>query len=209
MLSRQRMRLGFFVQGEQHLPLAQSLIASAKKAMPDVEVFQLTDGKCPAVTEAIRIPGEMPMGVRRVKHYANLQGDWLFLDTDILIRKDVRDVFDKPFDVAVASRTGTIWENCDYAAVMPYNFGVVFSRNPKFWQAHLAMLQTLPKKLQEWEGEQLVLCALAKRPRSPYKVEVLPSSYNWTPAKKQDDISHAHILHLKGPRKAWLPDLAL
>lgn len=190
------------------MPYARTLIASAKAVMPDVEIFQLTDGACPQVAKVIRIAGDMPMGVRRMKHYANLEGDWLFLDTDILIRKDVRPVFDKPFDVAVASRVGTYMEGSDYAKEMPFNFGVVFSRSALFWRSALSLLQALPKRYQEWEGEQRVMCAMAKDKRLPFKTEILSSAYNYTPSKKDEDLSDKFILHLKGPRKAWISDLA-
>lgn len=190
------------------MPYAQTLIASVAKAMPDVEVFQLTDGNCPQVCKVIRIRGDMPMGVRRLKHYANLEGDWLFLDTDILVKKDVRHVFERKFDVALASRAGTFMEGTEYAKAMPYNFGVVFSRSPEFWRMGLGLLQSLPKKYQEWEGEQRVTCEMASHKRSPFKVEILDSSYNYTPQAKDEDLSEKHILHLKGPRKAWISDLA-
>lgn len=202
------MRIGFFVQGEDHLQYARLLLASAHRAMPGTEVLQLTNGSCPEITRAIRIPGEMPMGVRRLKHYANLEGDWLFLDTDILIKKDVGHVFDKPFDIALASRDGTAWAGTEYAKVMPYNFGVVFSRNREFWKQALAALQCAPKQLQEWEGEQRITCEMATHKRSPFGVEILSSDYNYTPKIREENLEGRFILHLKGPRKAWMSDLA-
>ncbi len=199
------MRIGFFVTGEgPHLEIAKHLISSAHKVMPDVPIFQLTDTETPILrgAEGIRVGGEMPMGVRRLTHYTRLNGDWLFLDTDVLFKRDVRSVFDKPFDVAVVSREGTYMHGTEYAKAMPYNFGVMFSRSPKFWQVVLKGLQTLPPQMREWEGEQMVTCALAQRP--DFKVEVLPSAYNFTPGRREDDVSHVSILHLKGPRKAWI-----
>jgi hypothetical protein len=198
-------KIGFYAQGEgPHLDIAKHLIASVKAVMPDVEVFQLTDEKTPCLegAEALRISGEMPMGVRRLSHYAALQGDWCLVDSDVVFRKDVRDVFWKSFDVALVSRDGTYMAGTDYAAAMPYNFGVVFSRSPRFWRMALSGLKTLPVKLQEWEGEQFVTCELAKR--NDFKVEILPCRYNFTPHKKTDDVSEVSILHFKGPRKAWI-----
>lgn len=199
------MRLGFYAQGQgPHLDIAKHLIASARKVMPNVDLVQLTDDKTPRLegVKAIRIAGEMPMGVRRVSHYATLEGEWVFLDTDVIFRKSVEDVFKKAFDVAVVSREGTYMHGSDYAKAMPYNFGVVFSRSPRYWRTVLSGLRTLPKELQEWGGEQLVTCELARR--KDFNVEVLPSGYNFTPEKREDDVSGAAILHLKGPRKAWI-----
>jgi hypothetical protein len=196
-------KIGFFAQGEgPHLDIAKHLIASAQAVMPDVELFQLTDEKTPPLAEAIRLAGDMPMGIRRLKHYAALTGDWCFVDTDVVFRKDIRDVFEKSFDVALASRDGTYMAGTEYAKAMPYNFGVVFSRSPRFWRVALAGLKTLPAKMQEWEGEQFVTCELAKR--NDFNVRILPCTYNFTPHQKADDMTAVHIAHYKGPRKAWI-----
>lgn len=198
------MKIGFFATGEgPHLDIAKHLVASAQKHMPEVPVVFLTDEttQFPGV-EVIRLPGKMPMGVRRLTHYSKLEGEWLFTDTDLLFRKDVRPVFDKPFDVALATREGTVWHGSDYAKTYPYNTGVIFSRNRQFWRMALRGLFALPETMQEWGGEQYVTGALAQR--KDFKVEILPSSYNFTPETRDEDVSHAHILHLKGPRKAWI-----
>lgn len=195
------MQIGFFVESKG-LDFAKLLVESARKTMPDVSVFQLTNGECEAVAEPIRIPGKMPMGIRRLTHYSRLEGDWVFVDSDVLFLKDVRHVFDRKFDVAMADRKGTIWEKSEYAKVMPHNFGVVFSRSPKFWRVALEYLKRLPPDLQEWEGEQLVANRMAEHPG--FKFEVLPSSYNFTPGKETDDMSKVHIAHYKGRRKAWI-----
>ena len=196
------MKIGFFCQRESDFPLVEYLVASANKVMPGVPVYHLTNGTCKAFGEAIRISGDMPMGVRRLTHYSRLEGDWVLVDTDVTFRKDVRSVFDRPFDVALASRVGTIWDGSEYAKQMPHNFGVVFSKGPKFWLKALDLLKMLPPRFQEWEGEQRVTCLLADHP--DFAVEILPSSYNFTPAEKGDDMSHVHIAHWKGPRKAWI-----
>lgn len=171
--------------------------------MPDVELALLTDDKTPAFDgiEAIRIGGDVPMGVRRMMHYA-MPGEWLFLDTDVVFRKDVRHVFDKPFDVAVATRDGTYMQGTQYAELMPYNTGVVFSRNPEFWKKLVPELRKLSPDYQRWGGEQMLIGMLVKA--GIFQTEILPSAYNFTPEKRDEDVSHAAILHLKGPRKAWI-----
>lgn len=203
-------QVGYFVEGEgPHLDMAQHLVESCRRHMPGVQVSQLTDGDTPVPegVNAIRIPGEMPMGVRRVTHYSLLRGDWLLLDTDILVRKDVRSVFDDPgFDVGLVSRVGTYMEDSKYAEKNPYNFGVVFSRCPQFWGFVLPHLKDLSPELQKWGGEQLITCELAHQALSCFSVKILPSTYNFTPAKRGDDVGNVSLLHLKGPRKAWLHD---
>lgn len=185
--------------------MAETLLATVRKAMPGLHIAQLTDGKCPAIpdVEVIRIPEEMPMGVRRVTHYTRLEGDWCFCGCDVLFRKDVRAVFDEPFDIALASRKGTYMENSRYAVMQPYNFDILFSRSPKFWESALESMKTMTESFQDNGAEQLVTCALARSDR--FDVRIISSAYNFTPKYHTDDFSHAAILHMKGRRKAWIP----
>jgi hypothetical protein len=201
------MNVGFFLQGPHLIPLAETLLWSIRRVMPDVHIAHLTDGECPALpgTETIRIPEKMPMGIRRVTHYTRLEGDWCFCGVDVLFRKDVREVFDRPFDVALASRKGTVWGKSHYAALQPYNFDVLFSRSPDFWKAALKMMKICPEALQDNGAEQLITCLLTES--ELFNVEILSSGYNFTPKNMTDDLDHASILHLKGQRKAWIPKL--
>ena len=198
------MKLGFFLQGPHFIPMAQTMLASFRRAMPDVAIAQLTDGKCPGIVdEVIRIPEELPMGIRRVTHYTRLEGDWCFCGVDVLFRKDVREVFNDPFDVALASRAGTYMERTRYAVMQPFNFDILFSRSPKFWMDALECMKTMTPEFQDNGAEQLVTCALASSPR--YNVKIISSAYNFTPKHETEDVAHVSILHMKGRRKAWIP----
>jgi hypothetical protein len=205
------MRVSFFYQfttpgSEKYLHIAKNLLESVRATMPGVEVWQLTDATSetlPGVDGVKRIEGGMPMGLRRVTAQGQCVGDWLFVDSDVVIRKDVRDVFDSQFDIAVTDRKGTEMEGTPYGRAMPYNNGVVFSRSPAFWDAAKATLLRLPPRLQEWEGEQHVLCHLAKHDQ--FTVKVLPGRIFNFPPTKDGDVSHAAILHYKGvARKSQL-----
>lgn len=202
------MQIGFFVQGQgAHWDIAKYLIASARKVMPKVPIVQLTDGDTPAhegISRIVRETREMPMAVRRMTLHASLPGDWLFVDTDVVIQKDVSHVFeDDGFDIALTDRRGSIWENTPYGRAMPYNMGVTFSRTPAFWEDVCERLKTLPAPFQEWEGDQRVVCLLAE----DWVCKILPGHvYNFTPAKQTDDRSHAAIVHYKGSRKEWIKD---
>lgn len=202
------MRLGFFLQGPHLIPLAQYCIDSARRVMPGIEIAQLSDGECPALqdVEVIRIPEPMPMGVRRVTHYSRLTGDWCLCGVDVLFQRDVRPVFEKAFDVALATRDGTYMQGAKYTEFMPYNFDVVFSRSPAFWDFCLEEMKKLSPEAQESGAEQLITCALAKS--GFFDVAIIPSVYNFTPKRETDDFSHASVLHLKGRRKEWIPRIA-
>ena len=205
------MKIGFFAQdiGPQSKPIlamADQMIASAKAVMPEVEIYHLTDGFTQSpkgVTDTIRVCGPMPMAVRRVTLHSMCEGDWLFVDTDIIFRKSVYSVFDDDFDIALTDREGTITHEGGYAKEMPYNIGVVFSRSPEFWQMVKGYLVQMPEFYQEWEGDQRIVCELMKYDHG-FNVKILPGSiYNYPP-KREDDPQDAAIMHYKGNRKKWL-----
>jgi len=204
------MKIGFFCTSEDYFPYAAILIESAKKMMPDVDVYHLTDGNCSAITGSItrRLAGDMPMGVRRMSLHCECDGDWLLTDCDVMFASDVREAFDDAFNIGVTDRIGTYMENTPYAKVMPYNNGVVFSRSTDFWKEALGYLKNAPATLQEWEGEQRILCEMVEKSKN-YRFKVFPGKrYNFTPEYRDEDISHASILHYKGGRKAWMADAA-
>lgn len=208
------MKIGFFALNEPHLSMAKHLIASVRKTMPDVEVWHLTDAICPHLPEADnckRVGFEMPMAIRRMTLQSQCDGDWLFVDSDVVFRKDVRDVFRQSFDVALTDRTGTDMIGTQYAAAMPYNLGVTFSRSPLFWAAARTLLYTAPADLQQWEGDQRVICEMMTFPhRFGFDIKVLPGgTYNYPPLSRDDPkAAQASILHYKGARKAQLSEAA-
>lgn len=197
------MRIGVYCLTEgTHWDIGKLCVESARRAMPDVEVYQLTGMDCPAFAEPIRIPKNDPMGVHRIKHYCQLEGEWLLCDSDVMFREDVADVFREPFDVAMATREGDPVANSEYGRLMPYNFGVVFSRSPAFWRKALEGLQSMGPDAQEWGGEQFVAGKLMDS--GLFKTKVLSRQYNYTPQSVGEDLSGVKILHMKGHRKAWI-----
>lgn len=209
------MKVGFFYQDGQNsdglLDIASNLLDSVSKVMPGVEVHQLTDGESrilDGVDGFHRLRGTFPMGVRRMSHYAELDGDWMFVDTDVVVRRDVRDVFDSAFDVALTDRVGTYMEGTPYANVMPYNFGVIFSRSKAFWATAREYLLMLPPKYQEWEGEQRVIAHMMTLGLG-FNVKVLPGlKYNFPPLSGAESLEHASIVHFKGNAKRFIKEAA-
>lgn len=208
------MKIGFFAVNEPHISMARSLIASVHKAMPGVELWHLADGDCqtlPEVTGTHRCHGDMPMAIRRMSLQASLEGEWLFVDTDILIRKDVRHIFDTRFDVALTDRIGTQMQGTPYGSIMPYNLGVAFSTSRLFWAGVRSLLYTLPQKFQKWEGDQRVICdMMTVNHRFGFDIKVLPGRiYNYPPVTENDPkIAEASIVHYKGARKEWIAKAA-
>jgi hypothetical protein len=210
------MKVGFFTvlrRDPQHYVLADLMIRSVRATMPDVEIVQLTDEASPKVDGADSVrrlpPGKMLE--RRIEHYGNCEGNWLLLDTDVIVRRDVREVFRDRFDVGLTTRDWPhIAQSPMLLAAMPFNTGVVFSRSPVFWRDVLAQWRAFPVETQQdWMSEQLAVALVANRRRSgeirtQHEVMALNGMvYNCPPALP--DMYHdAAILHFKGNRKAWM-----
>ena len=194
-----------------HLVLADMMIRSVRRTMPDVEIVQLTDEQSPQVwgVDSVRRLPRMPRAVQCVTHYSHCEGNWLLVDTDIIVQRDVRDVFRYEFDVAVADREGCMVdgeEDTDLMKNMPFNIGVIFSRSPAFWKAVLEKLSAMPEQKQEWMGNQNAACAVMAEHR--FHVKVLPGLvFNRPPFNSDDRCQEASIIHFKGPmRKRWMLD---
>lgn len=209
------MKVGFFYQNNGQvskgiLSFAKHMLQSIRTSMPGVEVWQLSDGQSPelpGIDGVKRLSTPLPMAVRRVSLHATCEGEWLFIDTDVIVRKDVREVFSEDFDVALTDREGTITYESGYAKVMPYNIGVVFSRSPKFWETVKKYLLMMPVYLQHWEGDQRVVAGMMAHPgKCGFNVKVISGAeYNYPPKSENDpQIERASIVHYKGARKKYL-----
>lgn len=186
-----------------NLVLADMLIRSVRKAMPSVPITQFTDRQSPAIVgvdDVRRLDSTEKMAVQCVTHYAACEGDWLLVDTDVVIREDVQSVFDDLFDVAVTNRDGTLVDGEEDMAMMqamPHNIGVVFSRCPAFWVAVNEKLKTMEEKKQQWMGNQYAACELIKE--GTFNVKILPGvQYNYAAHTKLDSCDRASIVHYKG-----------
>lgn len=202
--------VGFFLQGDKpdYFEMAALAVESVRRHMPKARIFHMTDADTKEIDGAdctLRIEQPMPMAMRRMQHNANCYGQWLFLDVDIIVQRDVSDVFEQPFDVALTDRDGTITYEGKFAEQMPYNLGVAFSRSPAFWKRVLYHMKTISPKLQEWMGDQLVICEMLKqRMASDFNVKILHGrTYNYPP-KHDGDGADAALVHYKGPRKDWM-----
>jgi hypothetical protein len=201
------MQIGFFTvfrSDPQHYLHAVALVASARRVMPSIPITQFTDDRSPIVpgVDAVRRLPSGPLLERRLEHYAACTGDWLLVDTDVELRADVSAVFPAtPFDLALTDRA---WQNLPQGDLvmqtMPFNTGVVFTRNPLFWQDVLATWRAADNK--DWMSEQRAVYQVVRTGK--YLVQILPGQvYNCPPSSPDDPCSDAKMLHYKGPRKAW------
>ncbi|MBK7515399.1 MAG: hypothetical protein IPI51_07265 [Betaproteobacteria bacterium] len=136
----------------------------------------------------------------KMEHLANLEGDILILDTDIIVQKDISKVFAFDFDVALTWRDGPIWADNgqDISKIMPINCGVMFSRSPAFWKHCWEWSNEHPGG---WYSDQFAVAANWRR----FNVLRLNcDNFNYTPNAKTEDVSNRYIVHYKGNRKEWM-----
>jgi hypothetical protein len=206
------MKLGFYTvfrTDPRHYALADILVNSVRQSMPGVEIVHLTDEKSPivpGVDASVRFANG-PLLERRMQIYSSVDGEWLFLDTDTVVAKDVRHVFDdSAFDLAVADREWSlVKDHYKYTKGMTFNTGVIFSRSPKLYQLALEIWRHYPAEKQaHWWSEQWAFAEAVYSGK--FAVKVLPGMiYNRPPHTRDEDVSDAAILHYKGPtRKAWM-----
>ena len=174
--------------------------------MPWTEVVHMADEEEPALAQSVqREPWDGSNVMEyRLRHLAKLpEGEWLSVDTDMVIQHDLSKVFAFPFDVAVTQRDGPIWDTNgnDIVKYMPYNAGVVWWRNPQFWRdAHAWILQQ-PDAIKRWYGDQLALHAIVPRYNA---LKLHCDNFNYSPHRADEDVSRRFVVHYKGARKGWM-----
>jgi hypothetical protein len=205
------MTLGFFTvfrKDPRHYLMARRLIGSARHSMPTVEIVQFTDETSPEVPGVDRV-SRKPHGrmlERRLEHYASCEGNWLLVDSDVILQRDVRDVFNEPFDVALTDRQWSHIKQPESMMLdMPFNTGVCFSRSPDFWRAVLMIWRSYtPEQQKDWLSEQRAVADVVRR--DVFTVCVLPGmTYNYPPSSETDEgLKDAALVHFKGARKNWV-----
>ena len=193
---------------------ARGLVQSIRKTMPGVRIVHLTDMASRAVkgVDEVRRKVAEPMGLLRMRLCAGLKGDWLILDTDVIVERDCRWVFKKyRFDIGVAKRN---WDHLrpalGFSERMPYNTGVLFSRCPHFFGEAYARLRNMDDDARDWMGEQQVMNDILIEERPRYDIKFLSGKvFNFPPvvadpeakAKLKETMANVHITHYKGERR--------
>lgn len=182
------------------------LVQSIRAAMPGVDVVQLTDMDSPAligVDDVVRRPAA-PLARFIAEQWASLEGDWFFCDTDVVVQRDIRPVFDQlAFDLAVATREGTYLPGeagGEFMRRNPYNCGVLYSKGQAARIELLRRVAALSAEEQAWLGVQLAVATMQPL--------VLYNTFNYPPLRPDDPcVPNAHVVHYKGPwRKRLLLD---
>jgi len=191
------------------VPYAETMVQSMKDvhSLPVVQMTDLTSPAVAGVDEVVRLPFRIPLMLYRLKHLANYpHTEMLVVDTDVIAKRPVDDIWDRPFDVALTFRDpGELKtaDGIDRSTEMPINTGVMFSRSRDFWRDAQAYLAHGTPELQRWYGDQVAVTEIMRR--KMYDVLLLPcSEFNWAPSHRLDT-SDAAFWHYKGAiRKKWI-----
>jgi hypothetical protein len=190
--------------------LAELMIASVRRSMPDVEIWQITDLKH---TEALPVDHVF----RKPFIYDNwvpwmfdclaqIPGKVLFLDSDIIVQRDLRPLFNTGADVTLTSRGPKVINGRN----MPFLLGVVASKVPTFWLDARDRVLAMPNEDdRNWWGSQTVLLEMwedMQQGRLPWKIAAVSvDPHNYVPKHADDAPADKWVLHYKGPkRKAWM-----
>lgn len=188
------------------------MVASVRLAMPGARIVHLADEGTPAVEGADEVRRLAYDGVFlmpfRLRQFAELSPcDAVFLDTDIVVQKDLTPLFDGEFDVALTRREniGVDPSGIDVAKAMPYNTGVMLSKPSgwDFWRNAWKHCESFPEEGRKWWGDQYAVKAIAEI--APLRILELPCEiYNYSPAAESEDVRERFVVHYKGERKSWM-----
>jgi hypothetical protein len=190
----------FLLVGDQ--PYAATMVESLKlHGCPIVQMSDLMTPKVDGVDEVVRIPFRIPLMLYRLRHLASYpHDDLLIVDTDVIAKRSIDDVWAQSFDIALTKRG----DEAHAFPGMEYNTGVMFSRCRDFWSECYEWLAKQDAESQRWYGDQKAVAAVCGR----YDLlELSGDEFNWSPSSRED-ASDARFWHYKGAvRKKWLNEL--
>jgi hypothetical protein len=194
----------------QERKVAELMIASVRKAMPAVEIVQMTDKDFTEdlpVDRVLRKAFNRPNWVPWMYEFlSEIPGEVLFLDSDIIVQRDLSPMFLTGADVTLTSRGPKTVEGRQ----MPFLIGVVASKAPSFWlEAAERVAKMEDQDDRDWWGSQVVLFDMwmdFKHGSLPWKMSAVDADiHNYVPQNENDLPKDKWVLHFKGKkRKAWM-----
>lgn len=186
------------------------MIKSVREHM-DCEVVQLTDTITPQIITADSTYRIDPRGQEWIPYInlllASQSGDVLLLDTDCVVKRDLRPIFQQDFDLVMVCRETKFPKYTDINGVthyMPWTGGVIPYRNPRFWlDAREEVLKMEDPVIRRWWGISIDAFEFVRK--KGYKVILLNADeYNYYPKGPGEDHSGKAVVHYKGSaRKHW------
>jgi len=211
-----RMEVGIFHVGREN-PLIELAAASASRL--GYSPVLLTDEKTPSPIPAFRreIDGElMVKNVGLQLEFLKQSGNTIFIDSDVLILKDVSEVFGRMEK-----------DNCSIAFTwrdkkqFPINYGVIFATRKAvpFFEFILENVKSQSEDRRKWYANQFAVLDLftdeQKKKIGRYEIiehelgRILMLScrkYNFSPENARK-ITDQSIVHFKGERKKFMHEV--
>ena len=197
------MKIIFFHVGP-NISLPTLMVGSARRFTD--EVVMLTDKRAPEVpgcSEIHRYDGNLAeLMMFRMEAYAAYNQPGVYVDTDMIIQRDLSPIMALDFDMAVTHRIGRDIpgpsdDPVNITETMPYNGGMIFYKHPGIFPVMANLMRQLDPEMRNWWGDQIILAESVKHVRTM----MLPDDfYNLTYGPDRD-LSAAWVVHFKGGRK--------
>ena len=201
------MKIALQFAGKIPREIAECWYTALRKHM-DHKIVHCTDLETEAFSFADEVQRIDEQDIPRAKyrHLSLLKGDILMIDYDVIVQKDVSEVFNKKFDLALTLRKSNRGKSEMLHLGSPHNTGVIFSRTNEFWKECEKRYLCYPDN-QKWMVGQVNITESAHIHRKRFKIIELPAYlYNYTPQVKDEDLSEKYLVHYKGNRKHWMVD---
>ena len=141
-------------------------------------------------------------------------GPTIFLDTDMLVNKDLKEVFNllKKNDFIFTQRENNHYMNDTFSNikypeftnkttndVMPFNGGFIGANNTTSMKKLLKIFLDLPQRFHYWYGDQVAQKKIFDT--KEYKILVLDSKYNYMIEDVTEFDQNIYVYHFKGKHK--------
>ena len=213
--------IAFVSIGDESHNCADLLVKSIKKTNSNCRIIQISnkeDRNISDIDEKIIFDFKSAtfMFNRLESQIAVLEkfGPTIFLDTDMLVNKDLSAIFDRLLnnDIVFTQRKNNYYINDTFQnikfpeftnktinEVMPYNGGFIGAGNISALKKLLQTYSELPSKFHWWFGDQIALKKIYDAKK--FKILVLDSNYNYSVKDLSNYEKKICIYHFKGRLK--------
>lgn len=139
----------------------------------------------------------------RAHCYAEYNEPGIYLDTDMLVMRDLSPLMKLDFDVALTKRSGAIFDpsGFDVTQRMPYNAGFMAVKSKHFFDRLIKEIDQMSLEDQSWYCDQV---GIPDAMRGLNCVELPINLFNRTIKQPDLDVSSAWVLHFKGRGKQFM-----
>lgn len=190
---------GWSKEAEAQRPAWESLIRG----------FQLCLGEiypeCKVANSTFTIAKSEDVAIMIAQYYAktrrSLRGNLVYIEADVVCNRRCNP-FEADFDIGLP-------DSADGWAMMPFNPGVVFSRDTpgaqRFFDTAMQFACDIPGNFPKWYAYQMALMHTWHVLKDEVNIKIFPhQEYNYPPDVYAP--TDAYFIHLKGPRKAMQRD---